>query len=195
MLDFGLRAGPGDTSPATLGADVVKIESPRGPTARFATAPPTDPEWMSTAPRFTAPTRNARSRSTSTPAGRDRAPPRRAGRRRRRELTPLGMPNAGLESLFMARRLDLVTVRGVTFGTDLLWRTQRPAQIEQGRASHWPPALRRSNRRAIHRRSIAESTAPSQCWPPSRTGDAQEPPSSSRCRWSRSRSTWPRNRS
>jgi crotonobetainyl-CoA:carnitine CoA-transferase CaiB-like acyl-CoA transferase len=130
VLDFtAFWAGPAATHLlATLGADVVKIESPTRPDGmRFATTrPPHDPEWVEYSPTFHASNPGKRSVAIdfSTPRG--------------RELlfrlvehadvvvenfTPRVMSNAGLDyDALVARRPDLIMVRMPAFGLDGPWR-------------------------------------------------------------------------
>ena len=91
-------AGPAATHHlATLGADVLKIESPTRPDGmRFATVkPPDDPDWMEFGPTFhgTNPAKRSVTIDFST-AGGPRARPA-AGRARRRRGRELHAPGAG----------------------------------------------------------------------------------------------------
>jgi crotonobetainyl-CoA:carnitine CoA-transferase CaiB-like acyl-CoA transferase len=130
VLDFtAFWAGPAATHLlATLGADVVKIESPTRPDGmRFATTrPPSDPEWVEYSPTFhgTNPGKRSVAIDFSTPAGRDLL-------LRLVEhadvvvenFTPRVMPNVGLDyDALAARRPDLVMLRMPAFGSDGPWR-------------------------------------------------------------------------
>ena len=130
VLDFtAFWAGPAATHLlATLGADVVKIESPTRPDGmRFATTrPPSDPEWVEYSPTFhgTNPGKRSVAIDFSTPAGRDLV-------LRLVEhadvvvenFTPRVMPNVGLDyDALAARRADLIMLRMPAFGTDGPWR-------------------------------------------------------------------------
>ena len=130
VLDFtAFWAGPAATHLlATLGADVVKVESPTRPDGmRFATTrPPTDPQWVEYSPTFhgTNPGKRSVAIDFSTPEGRDLV-------LRLVEhadvvvenFTPRVMPNVGLDyDALAARRPDLVMLRMPAFGTDGPWR-------------------------------------------------------------------------
>ena len=130
VLDFtAFWAGPAATHLlATLGANVVKIESPTRPDGmRFATTrPPTDPEWVEYSPTFhgTNPGKRSVAIDFSNPAGRDLV-------LRLAEsadivvenFTPRVMPNVGLDyEALAARRPDLIMLRMPAFGTDGPWR-------------------------------------------------------------------------
>lgn len=130
VLDFtAFWAGPAATHLlATLGADVVKIESPTRPDGmRFATTrPPTDPEWVEYSPTFhgTNPGKRSVAIDFSTPAGRELV-------LRLVEhadvvvenFTPRVMPNVGLDyDELVARRPGLVMLRMPAFGLDGPWR-------------------------------------------------------------------------
>ena len=124
IVDFtAFWAGPAATHLlATLGADVVKIESPTRPDGmRFATTrPPSDPEWVEYSPTFhgTNPGKRSVTIDFSTPRGRELV-------LRLVEhadvvvenFTPRVMPNVGLDDVVLrARRPDLVMLRMPAFG-------------------------------------------------------------------------------
>jgi crotonobetainyl-CoA:carnitine CoA-transferase CaiB-like acyl-CoA transferase len=130
VLDFtAFWAGPAATHLlATLGADVVKVESPTRPDGmRFATTrPPTDPEWVEYSPTFhgTNPGKRSVAIDFSTPGGRELV---------LRLLdqsdvvvenfTPRVMLNAGLDyDDLVARRADVIMLRMPAFGLDGPWR-------------------------------------------------------------------------
>jgi crotonobetainyl-CoA:carnitine CoA-transferase CaiB-like acyl-CoA transferase len=130
VLDFtAFWAGPAATHLlATLGADVVKIESPTRPDGmRFATTrPPTDPEWVEYSPTFhgTNPGKRSVAIDFSTPEGRELV-------LRLVEhadvvvenFTPRVMPNVGLDfGDLVVRRPDLIMLRMPAFGLDGPWR-------------------------------------------------------------------------
>jgi len=130
VLDFtAFWAGPAATHLlATLGADVVKIESPTRPDGmRFATTrPPDDPEWVEYSPTFhgTNPGKRSVAIDFSALAGRDLV-------LRLVEqcdvvvenFTPRVMPNVGLDyDALAARNPDLVMLRMPAFGLDGPWR-------------------------------------------------------------------------
>jgi crotonobetainyl-CoA:carnitine CoA-transferase CaiB-like acyl-CoA transferase len=122
-------AGPAATHLlATLGADVVKVESPTRPDGmRFATTrPPTDPTWVEYSPTFhgTNPGKRSVTIDFSTAEGRDLV-------LRLVEhadvvvenFTPRVLPNVGLDDdALRARRPDLVLLRMPAFGLDGPWR-------------------------------------------------------------------------
>jgi crotonobetainyl-CoA:carnitine CoA-transferase CaiB-like acyl-CoA transferase len=130
VLDFtAFWAGPAATHLlATLGADVVKIESPTRPDGmRFATTrPPTDPEWVEYSPTFhgTNPGKRSVAIDFSTPSGRELV----LGLVEHADVvvenfTPRVMPNVGLDyDELVARRPDLVMLRMPAFGLDGPWR-------------------------------------------------------------------------
>jgi crotonobetainyl-CoA:carnitine CoA-transferase CaiB-like acyl-CoA transferase len=112
---------------ASLGADVVKIESPRRPDGmRFATVvESTDPNWMEFSPTFhgTNPGKRSVAIDFATPAGRDLV-------MRLVEhadvlvenFTPRVLGNAGLdEAALRTRRRDLILLRMPGFGLDGPW--------------------------------------------------------------------------
>ena len=122
-------AGPAATHQlATLGADVLKIESPSRPDGmRFATVkPPTDPDWMEFGPTFhgTNPAKRSVTIDFSKPEGRELI-------LRLVEhadvvvenFTPRVLGNVGLEShdLF-ARNPSVILLRMPAFGLDGPWR-------------------------------------------------------------------------
>jgi crotonobetainyl-CoA:carnitine CoA-transferase CaiB-like acyl-CoA transferase len=122
-------AGPAATHHlATLGADVLKIESPSRPDGmRFATVkPPTDPDWMEFGPTFhgTNPAKRSVTIDFSKPEGRDLI-------LRLVEhvdvvvenFTPRVLGNVGLEyhDLF-ARNPAVILLRMPAFGLDGPWR-------------------------------------------------------------------------
>jgi crotonobetainyl-CoA:carnitine CoA-transferase CaiB-like acyl-CoA transferase len=113
---------------ATLGADVIKVESPHRPDGmRLATtASPAEPNWMELSPTFHAVNPGKRSVSIdfSTPSGRElilklieRADVLVEN------FTPRVLANAGLDpDTLWSRRADLVVVRMPAFGLDGPWR-------------------------------------------------------------------------
>jgi crotonobetainyl-CoA:carnitine CoA-transferase CaiB-like acyl-CoA transferase len=122
-------AGPAATHHlATLGADVLKIESPSRPDGmRFATVkPPTDPDWMEFGPTFhgTNPAKRSVTIDFSKPEGRELI-------LRLVEhvdvvvetFTPRVLDNVGLEyhDLF-ARNPTVILLRMPAFGLDGPWR-------------------------------------------------------------------------
>jgi len=130
VLDFtAFWAGPAATHLlATLGADVVKIESPTRPDGmRFATTrPPDDPKWVEYSPTFhgTNPGKRSVAIDFSTPEGHELV-------LRLVEhcdvvvenFTPRVLPNVGLDyDALAARRPDLVMLRMPAFGLDGPWR-------------------------------------------------------------------------
>jgi crotonobetainyl-CoA:carnitine CoA-transferase CaiB-like acyl-CoA transferase len=130
VLDFtAFWAGPAATHLlATLGADVVKIESPTRPDGmRFATTrPPDDPQWVEYSPTFhgTNPAKRSVAIDFSTPEGRELV-------LRLVEqvdvvvenFTPRVMPNVGLDyDVLATRNPDLVMLRMPAFGLDGPWR-------------------------------------------------------------------------
>ena len=130
MLDLtAFWAGPACTHQlATLGADVLKIESPTRPDGmRFATVkPPTDPDWMEFGPTFhgTNPAKRSVTVDFATPEGRELL-------LRLVEqvdvvvenFTPRVLGNVGLEyhDLF-ARNPAVILLRMPAFGLDGPWR-------------------------------------------------------------------------
>ena len=130
MLDLtAFWAGPACTHQlATLGADVLKIESPTRPDGmRFATVkPPTDPDWMEFGPTFhgTNPAKRSVTVDFATPEGRELI-------LRLVEqvdvvvenFTPRVLGNVGLEyhDLF-ARNSAVILLRMPAFGLDGPWR-------------------------------------------------------------------------
>ena len=130
VLDFTVFwAGPAATHLlATLGADVVKVESPTRPDGmRFATTrPPTDPQWVEYSPTFhgTNPGKRSVAIDFATPEGRELVLRLVEGADVVVEnFTPRVMPNVGLDyEVLAARRPDLVMLRMPAFGTDGPWR-------------------------------------------------------------------------
>ena len=122
-------AGPAATHHlATLGADVLKIESPTRPDGmRFATVkPPTDPDWMEFGPTFhgTNPAKRSVTIDFSTPEGRELV--LRLVEQTDvvvENFTPRVLGNVGLEyhDLF-ARNPDVILLRMPAFGLDGPWR-------------------------------------------------------------------------
>jgi crotonobetainyl-CoA:carnitine CoA-transferase CaiB-like acyl-CoA transferase len=122
-------AGPAATHHlATLGADVLKIESPSRPDGmRFATVkPPTDADWMEFGPTFhgTNPAKRSVTIDFATPAGRDLI-------LRLVEhvdvvvenFTPRVLGNVGLEyDALSARNSAVILLRMPAFGLDGPWR-------------------------------------------------------------------------
>ncbi len=122
-------AGPAATHLlATLGADVVKIESPTRPDGmRFATTrPPTDPTWVEYSPTFhgTNPAKRSVTIDFATPEGRDLVLDLVAHADVLVEnFTPRVLANVGLDDdALRARRPDLVLLRMPAFGLDGPWR-------------------------------------------------------------------------
>jgi crotonobetainyl-CoA:carnitine CoA-transferase CaiB-like acyl-CoA transferase len=122
-------AGPACTHQlATLGADVVKVESPSRPDGmRFATVrPPTDPEWMEYGPTFhgTNPGKRSVTIDFSKPEGRDLV--LRLVERADvvvENFTPRVLGNVGLEyEDLRSRRGDIILLRMPAFGLDGPWR-------------------------------------------------------------------------
>ena len=130
LLDFtAFWAGPAATHLlATLGADVVKVESPTRPDGmRFATTrSPADPDWVEYSPTFHAANPGKRSVAIdfSTPRGRELVLRLAAHADVVVEnFTPRVMPNVGLSyEELAAGRSDLVMVRMPAFGLDGPWR-------------------------------------------------------------------------
>jgi crotonobetainyl-CoA:carnitine CoA-transferase CaiB-like acyl-CoA transferase len=122
-------AGPACTHQlATLGADVVKLESPTRPDGmRFATVKsPTEPDWMEYGPTFhgTNPGKRSVTVDFSTPEGRELV-------LRLVEhadvvvenFTPRVLGNVGLDyDDLVARRGDVILLRMPAFGLDGPWR-------------------------------------------------------------------------
>jgi crotonobetainyl-CoA:carnitine CoA-transferase CaiB-like acyl-CoA transferase len=122
-------AGPACTHQlATLGADVIKVESPSRPDGmRFATVrPPTEPDWMEYGPTFhgTNPGKRSVTIDFSTPAGRELV--LRLVERADvivENFTPRVLGNVGLEyDDLVARRSDVILLRMPAFGLDGPWR-------------------------------------------------------------------------
>ena len=122
-------AGPACTHQlATLGADVIKIESPSRPDGmRFATVrPPTEPDWMEYGPTFhgTNPGKRSVTVDFSTPEGRELL--LRLVERSDvvvENFTPRVLGNVGLEyDDLVARRPDVILLRMPAFGLDGPWR-------------------------------------------------------------------------
>lgn len=122
-------AGPACTHQlATLGADVIKVESPSRPDGmRFATVkPPTEPDWMEYGPTFhgTNPGKRSVTIDFSKPEGRDLV--LRLVERADvvvENFTPRVLGNVGLEyDDLVARRADVILLRMPAFGLDGPWR-------------------------------------------------------------------------
>lgn len=122
-------AGPACTHQlATLGADVIKVESPSRPDGmRFATVrPPTEPDWMEYGPTFhgTNPAKRSITVDFSRPEGRELV--LRLVERADvvvENFTPRVLGNVGLEySDLVARRPDVILLRMPAFGLDGPWR-------------------------------------------------------------------------
>ena len=122
-------AGPACTHQlATLGADVIKIESPSRPDGmRFATVrPPTEPDWMEYGPTFhgTNPGKRSVTVDFSRPEGRELV--LRLVERSDvvvENFTPRVLGNVGLEyDDLVARRADVILLRMPAFGLDGPWR-------------------------------------------------------------------------
>ena len=130
VVDFtAFWAGPAATHLlATLGADVVKIESPARPDGmRFATTrPPSDPEWVEYSPTFHAANPGKRSVAIDFSTAEGRELVLRLVERADvviENFTPRVMPNVGLDyDTLAARRPGLVMVRMPAFGLDGPWR-------------------------------------------------------------------------
>jgi crotonobetainyl-CoA:carnitine CoA-transferase CaiB-like acyl-CoA transferase len=122
-------AGPACTHQlATLGADVIKVESPTRPDGmRFATVrPPTDPDWMEYGPTFhgTNPGKRSVTIDFSKPEGRELV--LRLVERADvvvENFTPRVLGNVGLEyDDLSGRRADVILLRMPAFGLDGPWR-------------------------------------------------------------------------
>jgi len=122
-------AGPACTHQlATLGADVIKVESPARPDGmRFATVrPPTEPDWMEYGPTFhgTNPGKRSVTIDFSKPEGRELV--LRLAERADvvvENFTPRVLGNVGLEhDDLAARRADVILLRMPAFGLDGPWR-------------------------------------------------------------------------
>jgi crotonobetainyl-CoA:carnitine CoA-transferase CaiB-like acyl-CoA transferase len=122
-------AGPACTHQlATLGADVIKVESPTRPDGmRFATVRPlTDPNWMEYGPTFhgTNPAKRSVTIDFSKPEGRELV--LRLVERADvvvENFTPRVLGNVGLEyDDLRARRADVILLRMPAFGLDGPWR-------------------------------------------------------------------------
>jgi crotonobetainyl-CoA:carnitine CoA-transferase CaiB-like acyl-CoA transferase len=122
-------AGPACTHQlATLGADVIKVESPTRPDGmRFATVRPlTDPNWMEYGPTFhgTNPAKRSVTIDFSKPEGRELV--LRLVERADvvvENFTPRVLGNVGLEyGDLRARRGDVILLRMPAFGLDGPWR-------------------------------------------------------------------------
>jgi crotonobetainyl-CoA:carnitine CoA-transferase CaiB-like acyl-CoA transferase len=122
-------AGPACTHQlATLGADVIKVESPSRPDGmRFATVrPPTEPDWMEYGPTFhgTNPGKRSVTIDFSKPEGRELV--LRLVERADvvvENFTPRVLGNVGLEyDDLVARRADVILLRMPAFGLDGPWR-------------------------------------------------------------------------
>jgi crotonobetainyl-CoA:carnitine CoA-transferase CaiB-like acyl-CoA transferase len=122
-------AGPACTHQlATLGADVIKIESPTRPDGmRFATVrSPTEPDWMEYGPTFhgTNPGKRSVTIDFSKPEGREVV--LRLVERADvvvENFTPRVLGNVGLEyDDLVARRADVILLRMPAFGLDGPWR-------------------------------------------------------------------------
>jgi crotonobetainyl-CoA:carnitine CoA-transferase CaiB-like acyl-CoA transferase len=122
-------AGPACTHQlATLGADVLKVESPTRPDGmRFATVrPPREPDWMEYGPTFhgTNPGKRSVTIDFSTPEGHELV----LQLVERADVvvenfTPRVLGNVGLEyDDLVARRPDIVLLRMPAFGLDGPWR-------------------------------------------------------------------------
>ena len=129
-------AGPACTHQlATLGADVIKVESPFRPDGmRFATVrPPTEPDWMEYGPTFhgTNPGKRSITIDFSKPEGRELV--LRLVERADvvvENFTPRVLGNVGLEyDDLVARRADVILLRMPAFGLDGPWR-DRPGFAE-----------------------------------------------------------------
>ncbi len=122
-------AGPACTHQlATLGADVIKVESPGRPDGmRFATVrPPSEPDWMEFGPTFhgTNPGKRSVTIDFSKPEGRELV--LRLVERADvvvENFTPRVLGNAGLDyDDLVARRSDVILLRMPAFGLDGPWR-------------------------------------------------------------------------
>jgi crotonobetainyl-CoA:carnitine CoA-transferase CaiB-like acyl-CoA transferase len=122
-------AGPACTHQlATLGADVIKVESPTRPDGmRFATVrPPTEPDWMEYGPTFhgTNPGKRSITIDFSKPEGRELV--LRLVERADvvvENFTPRVLGNVGLEYGDLAARTpDVILLRMPAFGLDGPWR-------------------------------------------------------------------------
>jgi len=122
-------AGPACTHQlATLGADVIKVESPSRPDGmRFATVrPPSEPDWMEYGPTFhgTNPGKRSVTIDFSKPEGRELV--LRLVERADvvvENFTPRVLGNVGLEyDDLVARRPDVILLRMPAFGLDGPWR-------------------------------------------------------------------------
>jgi crotonobetainyl-CoA:carnitine CoA-transferase CaiB-like acyl-CoA transferase len=122
-------AGPACTHQlATLGADVIKVESPSRPDGmRFATVrPPTEPDWMEYGPTFhgTNPGKRSVTIDFSKPEGRELVL-RLVARADVvvENFTPRVLGNVALEyGDLIARRSDVILLRMPAFGLDGPWR-------------------------------------------------------------------------
>ncbi len=122
-------AGPACTHQlATLGADVIKIESPTRPDGmRFASVKlPTEPDWMEYGPTFhgTNPGKRSVTIDFSVPEGRELV--LRLAEHADvvvENFTPRVLGNVGLEHAdLVARRADIILLRMPAFGLDGPWR-------------------------------------------------------------------------
>ena len=113
---------------ATLGADVLKIESPKRPDSmRLATvAKPTDDHWLEYGPTFhgTNPAKRSVGIDFATPAGRELILRLVAESDVLVEnFTPRVLGNVGLDHAdLVARRADIILLRMPAFGLDGPWR-------------------------------------------------------------------------
>ena len=122
-------AGPACTHQlATLGADVIKVESPSRPDGmRFATVrPPSEPDWMEYGPTFHGTNPGKRSITIDFSKAEGRELVLRMVERADvvvENFTPRVLGNVGLEyDDLVARRADVILLRMPAFGLDGPWR-------------------------------------------------------------------------
>ena len=176
-------AGPACTHQlATLGADVLKIESPTRPDGmRFATVqPPTDPDWMEFGPTFhgTNPAKRSVTIDFATPEGRELV--LRLVEQADvvvENFTPRVLGNVGLEyhDLFAAHRRRHPAAHARVRARRPVARPQRVRADHRAGVGHRVDDRRgRRSRRSCAAPSTRSrgSTARSRCWPRSSTATA-----------------------